>query len=92
MQLQGEKLNPFKSLYLATLGGAEALCLDDKIGSFANGNEADFVVLDYNATPLMEYRMQQASTIEERLFVMMMLGDDRAIRETFAMGNSVYRR
>ncbi|WP_271271637.1 guanine deaminase [Aliamphritea hakodatensis] len=92
MQLQGHKLDPFKSLYLATLGGAEALCLEDKIGSFATGNEADFVVLDYNATPLMEYRMQQASSIEERLFVMMMLGDDRAIRETFAMGNSVYWR
>ena len=92
MQLQGEKLDPFKSLYLATLGGAEALCLDDKIGSFTAGNEADFVVLDYHATPLMQYRMQQARTIEERLFVLMMLGDDRAIRETFAMGESVYQR
>ncbi|WP_261842291.1 guanine deaminase [Aliamphritea ceti] len=92
MQLQGHKLNPFKSLYLATLGGAEALCLEDKIGSFAKGNEADFVVLDYHATPLMEYRMQQAKTIEERLFVLMMLGDDRAIRETFAMGASVFQR
>jgi cytosine/adenosine deaminase-related metal-dependent hydrolase len=33
MQLQGAKLSPFKSLYLATLGGARALRLEDKIGN-----------------------------------------------------------
>ncbi|GGO88336.1 guanine deaminase [Marinobacterium nitratireducens] len=92
MQLQGAKLNPFKSLYLATLGGARALRLDDRIGSFANGNDADFVVLDYNATPLMRYRMAQAKTLDEKLFVLMMLGDDRTVRETFAAGESVHRR
>ncbi|MFT6916851.1 MAG: guanine deaminase [Motiliproteus sp.] len=92
MQLQEQQLHPFKSLYLATLGGARALKLDDKIGSFAPGKEADFVVLDYNATPLLSYRMQQAKSIQERLFVLMTLGDDRAIRETFAMGRSVHRR
>ncbi|NVK42283.1 MAG: guanine deaminase [Oceanospirillaceae bacterium] len=92
MQLQGAKLNPFKSLYLATLGGARALRLDDRIGSFASGNDADFVVLDYNATQLMQYRMQQAKTLDEKLFVLMMLGDDRTVRETFAAGQSVHRR
>ena len=49
MQLQGKKLDPFKSLYLATLGGANALYLDDKLGNFKSGKDADFVVLDYNA-------------------------------------------
>ncbi|RDE22872.1 guanine deaminase [Motiliproteus coralliicola] len=92
MQLQQEKLNPFKSLYLATLGGAQALKLDDKIGNFSIGKEADFVVLDYNATPLMSYRMAQAKELEERLFVLMTLGDDRTISETFAMGRSVHQR
>jgi guanine deaminase len=92
MQLQGKKLDPFKSLYLATLGGAHALYLDDKIGNFESGKDADFVVLDYNATPLISYRMQQAKTLDEKLFALTMLGDDRAIKETFAAGVSVHRR
>jgi guanine deaminase len=92
MQLQGKKLDPFKSLYLATLGGAEALYLDDKIGNFTPGKDADFVVLDYNATPLISYRMQQAKSLDEKLFALTMLGDDRAIKETFAAGQSVHRR
>ena len=92
MQLQGKKLDPFKSLYLATLGGANALYLDDKIGNFASGKDADFVVLDYNATPLISYRMQQAKSLDERLFALTMLGDDRAIKQTFAAGQSVHCR
>lgn len=92
MQLQGKKLDPFKSLYLATLGGANALYLDDKLGNFLPGKDADFLVLDYNATPLMSYRMQQAQSLEERLFALTMLGDDRAVKETFAAGVSVHKR
>lgn len=92
MQLQGKKLDPFKSFYLATLGGANALYLDDKIGNFATGKDADFVVLDYNSTPLMSYRMQQAKSFEEMLFALTMLGDDRSVIETFAAGVSVHRR
>jgi guanine deaminase len=92
MQLQGAKLSPFKSLYLATLGGARALRLEDKIGSLQVGNEADFVVLDYNATPLLSYRMKQAQSIEERLFVLMTLGDDRTVSETYSAGALVHKR
>ena len=92
MQLQGKKLDPFKSLYLATLGGANALYLDDQLGNFLPGKDADFLVLDYNATPLISYRMQQATSLEERLFALTMLGDDRAVKETFAAGVSVHQR
>ena len=74
MQLQQEKLHPFKSLYLATLGGAKALHLEDKIGNLAIGKEADFVVLDLHATQLMRFRMQQTTTLEEKLFVLNELG------------------
>ncbi|WP_137885337.1 guanine deaminase [Pseudomonas sp. 2FE] len=91
-QLQRNKLSPFKSLYLATLGGARALRLEDKIGSFASGNDADFIVLDYHATPLLSFRLQQAKDVEEKLFVLMTIGDDRAIKETFAAGRSVHQR
>ncbi|GLZ27090.1 guanine deaminase [Stutzerimonas stutzeri] len=92
MQLQGKKLDPFKSLYLATLGGARALYLDDRIGNLQPGKEADFVVLDYKATPLIDYRLSQATTLQEKLFALMILGDDRAVKETFAAGVSVHRK
>ncbi len=92
MQLQGIRLHPFKSLYLATLGGARALSLDDRIGSLRAGNDADFVVLDYQATPLLDYRLQQSNSIEETLFVLTTLGDDRTIRQTFAAGTCVHQR
>ncbi|RRV62576.1 guanine deaminase [Stutzerimonas stutzeri] len=92
MQLQGKKLDPFKSLYLATLGGARALYLDDRIGNLQPGKDADFVVLDYKATPLIDYRLSQATTLQEKLFALMILGDDRAVKETFAAGVSVHRK
>ncbi|SPO67711.1 guanine deaminase [Pseudomonas sp. JV241A] len=92
MQLQGARLSPFKSLYLATLGGARALSLDDRIGSLQPGNDADFLVLDYKATALMDYRIQQSSSIDETLFVLMTLGDDRTVRQTFAAGRCVHQR
>ncbi|KDM92267.1 guanine deaminase [Photobacterium galatheae] len=90
LQLQQQKLHPFKSLYLATLGGARALYLDDKIGNLEPGKEADFVVLDLHATPLMSFRMQQAKTLEEQLFVLMSLGDDRTVSKTFIYGEKAY--
>jgi guanine deaminase len=92
MQMQGKKLDPFKSLYLATLGGARSLYLDDKIGNFQNGKDADFIVLDYHATPLLSYRLKQARSLAEKLFALTILGDDRAVKETFAAGISVHRR
>lgn len=92
LQLQGQKLDPFKALYLATLGGAKALYLDDKIGNLQPGKEADFVVLDYNATPLISYRLERAESLKEKLFALMVLGDDRVVKETFSAGASVHQR
>ncbi|WP_191602781.1 guanine deaminase [Marinomonas algicola] len=92
IQLQGEKLSPFKSLYLATLGGARALRLEDKVGTLLVGTEADFVVLDYQATPLLNYRLAQSKSLDETLFVLMTLGDDRTIRQTYSAGKCVHTR
>lgn len=80
-----------KSLYQATLGGAKALYLDDKIGSLEVGKEADFVVLEPSATTLMKFRMQQAKTLEEKLFVLMSLGDDRTVHATYIYGDLAYK-
>lgn len=90
MQLQQEKLHPIKSLFLATLGGAKALHLDDKIGNLAIGKEADFVVLDLHATQLMRFRMKQTTNLEEKLFVLMSLGDDRTVSQTYIYGKKAY--
>ena len=90
--MQGARLSPFKSLYLATLGGERALRLEDKIGTLQPGTDADFLVLDDNATPLLRYLLKQAKNIAETLFVLMTLGDDRAVLQTYAAGQLVHQR
>lgn len=89
-QLQSMALSPLKSFYLMTLGGAKALNLQTKIGNFLPGKEADFVVLNQHATPLLKYRMQQCKTLDEKLFLLLMLGDERVIKNTFLLGKRVY--
>ena len=91
-QLQGEKLDPFQALYLATLGGARALDIDSKVGNFERGKEADFCVLDLQATPLLKFRLQRAGTLCELLFVLQALGDDRLIERTYVLGRCAHRR
>ena len=91
-QLAGQSLTPLKAFYLATLGAAESLYIDHRLGNFAVGKEADFVVLDLAATDLMQCRMDSAHTLEERLFALMMLGDDRAVQATHVMGKRQYSR
>ncbi|MGK7945508.1 MAG: guanine deaminase [Microcystaceae cyanobacterium] len=93
VQLQGEKLSSFKALFLATLGGAKALSLEDKLGNFEVGKEADFIVLNPQATPLMKLRNPSlaattSAEIAEITFAMMILGDDRAIEATYIMGKN----
>jgi len=73
-------------LYLATLGAAEALYLDDKIGNFEQGKEADFVVLDFEGSSLTARRTAAANSIEEKLFALMTLADDRNIAATWVHG------
>lgn len=92
MQLQGKKLSVFKGLYLATLGGAESLSIDDKIGNFETGKEADFVVLDWAATDLQKLRNEYSTTLEDKLFALMMLGDDRNVESTYVAGKLVYSK
>lgn len=91
-QMAGQTLSPMKAFYLATLGGARSLYLDDFLGNFEAGKEADFVVLDLQATPLMQRRMANSDSISDALFALMMLGDDRSVHATHVMGQCRYRR
>ncbi|WP_374307234.1 guanine deaminase [Dongia sp.] len=92
LQLKGQHLNPWRAFYLATLGGAEALSLEDRIGNFAVGKEADFTVLDFDAIPILKHRSGIARDFAERLFALMILGDDRAVAATYVLGELAYRR
>ncbi|SLM63455.1 MULTISPECIES: guanine deaminase [Dickeya] len=91
-QLQGEKLSAREGFYQATLGAAAALSLDDQLGNFLPGKAADFVVLDWAATPLQHLRQQHATSPDDRLFALMMQGDDRNIRATYIKGRCAYQR
>ena len=91
-QLNRYPLNAHRAFYLATRGAANALYLDDKIGSIDVGYEADIIVLDLQATPLLKYRLDFAETLEEILFVLMILGDDRVTSATYIAGEKVYSR
>jgi guanine deaminase len=91
-QLHGHALTAGHALYLATLGGARALHLDDRIGRVAPGMEADLVVLDLHSTPLMRARMTHVDTLDEALAVLMTLGDDRAVRATWVAGVKRHER
>lgn len=90
LQLQRQCLSPHHGLYLATLGGAAAIGLDPLIGNFEPGKDADFVVLDFHATPTLRLRLAECGDIDERLFALMMLGDDRAIHATYVAGSPAY--
>jgi guanine deaminase len=83
--LKGEPLSAMDAFYAITLGGAKALQLDALIGNFDKGKEADFVVIDLSKDELIDYRTRDAS-LEELLFALMTLGDDRVIKATYLMG------
>ncbi|GAA5004482.1 guanine deaminase [Acinetobacter puyangensis] len=91
-QLQGYSLSAFEAFYHATLGSAKALDLDDKLGNFNVGKEADFVVLDLNATVLQQLRQSTTKNIEDKLFALFTLGDDRNVLATYVYGQKVYQR
>ncbi|HEV8353290.1 MAG TPA: guanine deaminase [bacterium] len=101
-EAERNKLSPYRAFWSLTLGGAEGLYIEDTVGNFMPGKEADFVVLDWNGGPkAMSWHqsslvgpdgpktMEQAANL---LFSIMMVGDDRCVDETWVMGNRAYKR
>jgi len=99
-EAERNKLSPYRAFFSATLGGAQSLYLDDRIGNFDPGKEADFVVLDWTAgqkaaawqtSQIVDKHgpknIEQASKL---LFSIMILGDDRNIDQTWIMGKQAY--
>ncbi|NPD44447.1 MULTISPECIES: guanine deaminase [unclassified Lentimicrobium] len=87
--LRGYKATALQLFYLLTLGGARAMGLDDKIGNFEIGKEADFILLDSSNIELVDERLKTAKTLEEKLFAILILGDDRLMDSVWLMGESV---
>lgn len=86
LQLQDQKLHTLRAFHWITRGNAEALGMADKIGTLDAGTEADIVVVNARATPAMEVRMDRAESLSDELFVIQMMGDDRAIAQTYVAG------
>jgi guanine deaminase len=81
---QAVTLSPSHLWWQHTVGAALALGLtqDDGtplVGNLAVGCEADFVVLDPAATPLLARRTAAAASPEALLFALIILGDDRLV-------------
>lgn len=91
-QLSGGKLSAFKGFYLATLGGAEALSIDDQVGNFEKGKCADFIVMNWHTDEMQKLRMENTKTLEDKLFALMIMGGKENIKETYVAGKVQYQR
>lgn len=75
-------LSPQQLWWQHTAGAAQALGLQGVVGNLSPGCEADFVLLNPQATPLLARRTARAGSLDELLFAMIVLGDDRVIAHT----------
>ena len=89
MQLQGQNLPALVAFDLITRANAAAIGLKGEIGVLEPGAFADLIVLDACATPAMAHRMEVTRDLEEELFVLMTMGDDRAVRQTYVAGRPI---
>lgn len=89
LQMRGQKLHPLAAFHWATRGNALALGLEAEIGTLAPGSAADLVVLDPRATPAMALRAERARSLAEELFILQIMGDDRAVAQTYVSGRAM---
>ncbi len=78
----GLSLSPQHLWWQHTAGAARCLGLEGVVGNLQPGCEADFVVLNPQATPLLARKTALATSLDELLFSMIVLGDDRLIERT----------
>jgi guanine deaminase len=90
--LAGFRPTALDLFHLATRRNAEALHLADELGSLDQGKWADMVVIDPRATEVLASRQELSQSLEDMLFALAILGDDRAIRATYVAGRKVHER
>lgn len=86
----GHSLSAAHLWWLHTAGAAKALGLQGVVGNLAVGCEADFVVLNPQSTPLIARRTAAANSLQEQLFAMIVLGDDRLIEQVMVNGRLAF--
>lgn len=90
--LAGYKPSAHELFAMATRGNAERLRIGHETGAIETGKYADLVVLDPCATPVLASRQEVSTSLEDVLFSLMILGDDRAVRATYVKGCKVHER
>jgi guanine deaminase len=91
-QVCGISLTPFQLWYMATLAGARVLSLDDLTGSLQPGKDADFLVINLEASSLLALRMSGAHSIQDVLAGLIFMGDERVVSQSFIRGEPVFTR
>ena len=90
--LAGYKPSASELFRMATRGNAERLRIGGETGALEQGKFADVVVLDPRATPVLAARHDLSQSLEDVLFALMILGDDRAVRATYVAGRKCHQR
>lgn len=88
--LLGRKLKAAELFFMSTLGNARALRIDGETGSLGVGKFADIIVLNPKATAVMAARHELSNSIEDVLFALALLGDDRSVAATYVAGAKVF--
>jgi guanine deaminase len=68
---------------------ADALSLVDRIGTLEAGTDADITVLNASSTSAMALKMEVVKSLTEELFLMLTMGDDRTVVETYVAGKAM---
>ena len=90
--LGGYKPSAIELFAMATRGNAGRLGIAHETGAVEIGKYADLVVLDPCATPVLASRQDVSASLEDVLFSLMILGDDRAVSATYVRGQKVHER
>lgn len=88
--LGGYKPTAAELFRMATIGNAQRLHIEDETGSLTAGKFADIAVIDPEATPVLKSRHELSQSLEDILFSLIILGDDRAIAATYVAGMRLY--
>ncbi|CAB4884647.1 unannotated protein [freshwater metagenome] len=93
----GLSLHPAELLFTGTLAGARALDMEERIGNFDVGKEADFVVVDPDAWPQLAAAIDHGVRAEDpelardqTLFALLMAMREPAIVGVYVQGRAVH--
>ncbi|BFT30678.1 guanine deaminase [Alteromonas sp. D210916BOD_24] len=89
-QLRNAPISPFEGFYLMTQGAAVAHQLDAEIGNLNPGSVADFIVVEPRFDELTALRIKADAAFDDVFFALGILGDDRAIEQTWISGRCCY--